>query len=184
MDTFTEILVRRKTTVKDIALVVVVVLSAVLIAGLALLLIPVLYQFASLLLLLAVGAGVGAWFLATATRVEYEYILTNGELDVDQITAKRKRKRLISVSCSKFEEMAPYEPQKLAARRFQTKLFACDSVGGENVWYAVFRHQNAGTTLLVFNMSERLMKGMQGFLPKEIQHEINLRHRPGATETN
>ena len=70
MDTFTEILVRRKTTVKDIALVVVVVLSAVLIAGLALLLIPVLYQFASLLLLLAVGAGVGAWFLATATRVE------------------------------------------------------------------------------------------------------------------
>lgn len=34
MDTFTEILVRRKTTVKDIALVVVVVLSAVLIAGL------------------------------------------------------------------------------------------------------------------------------------------------------
>lgn len=184
MDTFIEILVRRKTRALDIAVVIVVIISAVLLAGAALLLIPILYQFASLLLLAAVGAGVGAWFLATSTRVEFEYILTNGELDIDRITAKRRRKRLISIACSKFEEMAPYDAGKLSSRRFQTRLLVCDSTAGENVWYAVFRHQNAGTTLLVFNMSERLMKGMQGFLPKEIQHEINLRYRSGFPGSN
>ena len=184
MDTFIEILIRRKTRPLDVILVVAVVLTAIIIAGISVLLIPVLYQFSSILLLVAVGACVGAFFLASSTRVEYEYILTNGEWDIDQITAKRKRKRLISVSCSKLEELAPYEEEKLASRRFQTKLFVGEARRGENLWYAVAKLPSTGTTLLVFEQSDKLLKGMNGFLPKEIQHEINLRYRSGLSSTD
>ena len=40
-------------------------------------------------------------------KYEYEYIMTDGEIDIDLIIAKRKRKRLLSVNCRNFEIVAP-----------------------------------------------------------------------------
>ena len=37
----------------------------------------------------------GGYYLMTGIDTEYEYILTNGDLDIDKITGKRKRKRLL-----------------------------------------------------------------------------------------
>lgn len=43
------------------------------------------------------GSLYGGYILITNMSVEYEYIVTNGEMDIDKIIAKRRRKRLITV---------------------------------------------------------------------------------------
>ena len=44
----------------------------------------------------------GGYYLMTGIDTEYEYILTNGDLDIDKITGKRKRKRLLSTKIGHF----------------------------------------------------------------------------------
>ena len=47
-----------------------------------------------------------AYRINTSFDVEYEYILTNGELDIDKITNKRRRKRLMTIHCKSFTAFA------------------------------------------------------------------------------
>ena len=42
-------------------------------------------------------------------NVEYEYIVTNGELDIDRIIARRGRKRMINIKTNAYELIAPYD---------------------------------------------------------------------------
>jgi hypothetical protein len=58
-------------------------------------------------LLLIVGLIYFGIRVATSRNVEYEYIVTNGDLDIDMIVAKRKRKRIFSANCKEFEIVAP-----------------------------------------------------------------------------
>ena len=44
-------------------------------------------------------------------NIEYEYIVTNGELDVDKIMGRSKRKRLVTADARNFEVFAPMEPE-------------------------------------------------------------------------
>ncbi len=55
-------------------------------------------QFSVIGIFLAAAALYGGYYLTTKLDVEYEYI-TNGEIDVDKITAQRSRKRLITFRC-------------------------------------------------------------------------------------
>ncbi len=58
------------------------------------------------LLIMAVLAA-GTYFLFNMQNVEYEYVFTNGELDIDVIYNKSKRKRAFNGTVSQFEVMMP-----------------------------------------------------------------------------
>ena len=49
--------------------------------------------FSGLFLLGAFGIAIAAYFYLLSLKIEYEYSLTNGFLDIDKISGKRKRRR-------------------------------------------------------------------------------------------
>lgn len=107
MDFFNENLVQRRKTGKDVAIIIgIILLGIVLTCALLLFLLgmPIVGQF--FLLLIA-----GVWFLAyrliSGRKVEFEYIVTNSDMDVDKIVAKRKRTRILSLNAKEIEVMAP-----------------------------------------------------------------------------
>ena len=73
-------------------------------------------------------------------NVEFEYVLTNGDIDVDKIIAQRKRKRLVSVKCSSFEELGKYKAAEHQNKTYQTKLMVCSNPEDPEVWYLSLIH--------------------------------------------
>lgn len=53
--------------------------------------------------------------------VEYEYIVTNGEMDIDKIIAKRRRKRLITVNARTFERFGPFKESDHAGETYSNR---------------------------------------------------------------
>ena len=57
-------------------------------------------------LLLIAGAWYGAYLLINGRSIEYEYIVTNNELDIDKVLAKKGRKHLITIDIHAAQLMA------------------------------------------------------------------------------
>ena len=60
-----------------------------------------------LVLIAAIALGVLAYFKMPGLDLEFEYLYVNGELDIDKIMSKVKRKRVGSFDISKAEMVAP-----------------------------------------------------------------------------
>ena len=99
-----------------------------------------------------------AYFFISRRSIEFEYSLTNDTFDVDQIIAKRTRKRLLSPSCKNFDDFGRYCPEEHTQKRYEKKYFACDSPKSENLWYFVVKGSSEGNSLVVFNGSDRLLE--------------------------
>ena len=114
MDTFIEQIVPKKKDGKEWAIIVAVIVG-LLVVFLALFLFSG-YPFVLMLMpFLLVGAGYGGWYLLTTQNKEFEYCVTNGDIDIDCIIARRRRKRLVSVAGRKIESLLPYDSAKSTA---------------------------------------------------------------------
>jgi len=114
---------------------------------------------------LVVGAFWLAWYMSRKFNVEYEYILTNDELDVDRIIAKRIRKRLLTVSVRKFEIMEPAVGEAfekaMADSSIQVKFDASLGANSENRYYAKFINKKGEKMILVFNPTDNMLRAMK-----------------------
>ena len=127
--------------------------------------------------LIALAVVYGAYYIITGMDVEYEYILTNGELDVDKIMGKRKRKRLITAEISEFTSFgrlsdAPDEPESC------TTVLAADGTG-KNEYYADLVHKTAGNVRIIFTPSEKILDGVELFLPRQLRVEFKRKRQAG-----
>jgi len=171
-DVFVEYLVVKKSTGKDILMKIGLYFAAVLIAFLSIVfLMPI--GAGGISLLLACGAIYGAYYLGSSLNKEFEYIVTNGEMDVDCIMARRKRKRLITVKVKDFEAIGPYKPEQHKNKTYQTRIIACDSEDSKNVWYVVVHHKTMGSTLVVFNATARTLEAFRTFMPRLLLNDFN-----------
>jgi hypothetical protein len=171
-DVFIEYMVKRQSTVIQTILKILLVIGAVVVAAAAMLFSGLLGEMLSFLgTAVAAGAIFGAYLLISGMNVEYEYSVTNGDLDVDQITAQRRRKRLVSVNCKEVEAFGRYKAEEHQNKTYQTKIMACDNPLNEELWYCVIRLKQSGTTLVVFNASPKMLDGIKRFLPRPIMHE-------------
>ena len=167
-DVFIEKIVARKMGPRQAALIALLVLVSLLLIFAALLFFPYLGAFT-----LPVIAGVCwlAYYVMLFFRVEHEYILTNGELDIDRIIARRRRKRLFSVDISSFEMFAPVNEanQKDLAHFSRTlKITDCGSApSAPDRFFAVFTPKKGGKgrTLLIFEPDERMVADICKRLP-------------------
>ena len=57
------------------------------------------------------AAGFGAWFLMSYLKIEYEYAFTDGELDIDAIYNRSRRKRVFSARVNEIDIMAHVEDE-------------------------------------------------------------------------
>lgn len=130
---FMEKIVKRKRSGLDLALNAGIIVSAVVLSLAAILFVP------SFGLFLAAGLGYGAWFLLGQRNIEFEYALTNGELDIDKIVARRRRKRVFSAHGKEFELVAPQKSVYWSKdlRELKKVLDTTSGPEAEGVWFIV-----------------------------------------------
>ncbi len=169
MDIFIEQLVKKKKGAKEAVLVVgAIVLGLILIfLSLQLFAVPFLGTF---VLLIVAAIIFGIYMLVTSINLEYEYIMTNGELDVDKIINVRKRKRMVSVNAREIEMLAPSSDHAfhgVMMNKEIKKIYACDSVESDNLYFVLFKNGETKTALL-FNPNEKVLNGFKQFNPRSV----------------
>lgn len=116
----------------------------------------------------------GVWYVNSTMVVEYEYSNTNGDLTVDKIINKQKRKRVVSFECKEIEAYGDYDEfvKKQAPRNYDKKFMACTYDNGRGAKYALVNAQRYGRCLLVFNPTERMEDAIIQFMPRHLKFEF------------
>lgn len=167
MDTFVEQIIKKKKGAKEFAAI-----TGILLAFLILVLVSI-YFLNVVALLVIFGAGYGAWYLISAQNLEYEYSVTNGDIDIDEIIAQRKRKRVVSVAGNKIEALEPYHPAALSSRRFDRRVIAAPSEQEPDLWCFTYHSKKNGHTIVVFQPEERVLEALRIGLPPLVLRELN-----------
>lgn len=100
---------------------------------------------------------------------EYEYIYMDGELDVDKIIARSKRKRMNSFDFKKLEIMAPVGSQEALRLEYSKyKTFDYTSNTPDAKVYVAYVMNNNETVRLLFEPSEKLIKEINYISPRKV----------------
>ncbi|NLM62183.1 MAG: hypothetical protein GX193_08930 [Clostridiales bacterium] len=114
----------------------------------------------------------GAFRFVKDQNIEFEYSFTNGELDIDRIIGRRKRKSELSVRVRKFEIMAPMVEKYRKEYETQNIVRIVDAssspVSGSR-WFARFNDDSGLTTLLIFEPNERLINAISKYIPGKLK---------------
>lgn len=158
-DYYTEQLVEKKTDAKDrmikIGLVLLTALSVVIVFFFPLgIILPVL------VILLDV-------FLFRRMNVEYEYLYVNGELDIDMILNKAKRKRKFSADINDVELLAPAGAPELG--QYQNAKVKDFSSGNKQARCYVLVVTNKGEmTKVIFEPNDTIIEGYSMMAPRKV----------------
>ena len=162
-DLYSELLVKKEQTMKDklvkgglIALIVIFVIGGLLITP--------------ILLIAAIAAGVAAYFILPGTDLEFEYLYVNGELDIDKIMSKSKRKRVKSLNISECDLMAPVNSHRMDYYNSNQKMKVLDYSSGnpQHKRFAIITRDSSGTCQMIIEPDEALAKTMRNTAPSKV----------------
>ena len=163
MDTFFEQIIRIKKTGKTIAAFIGVWLLAFLLCFLAFLFSGII---GSIFIFVIAGIIFGAFRLSGLLNTEYEYIVTTTTLDLDKITNKSTRKRLLSVELPTASRLENYNPPLLTNIDLKKVVFACNN--DDASYLLVCEKEGKGAQYLVFARNEKMQLAIVKSLPKFI----------------
>lgn len=103
MDIVLEYIIKKKNTSKDNALIIGTILAALILTQAILTISLKVLNLGTFGFIVIAAIWFGVYWLLTMRSKEFEYSITNGELDIDMIIARRKRKHLLSVKTRQFE---------------------------------------------------------------------------------
>jgi len=164
-DIFKEQIVKRASTTRDVFIKVGLILATVIVCMIAL---PTLATFGPFV---ALGAIFGAWFAMSYLKVEYEYSFTAGELDIDAIYNRSRRKRLFSARVNDFEIMAHVD-DKMHNSAFQGAQVQRDFSSGvtnKDTYAFLLNYQNKRTKIII-EPNEVMLKAMASVLTRRRLH--------------
>ena len=168
MDIFVEQIVTKKPSSTDTAKKVGISAGILIVCAFFILFLMGYFPLNILLCFLALYGG---YYLFTGIDCEYEYIVTNGDLDIDKIIAKRKRKRLISVKVSTFDDFGVLSADTQTPKDITTVLAGKNT--GEGDYYADFNHPTLGNVRLIFTPEEKITEGLKPYLPRLIKAKFH-----------
>ncbi len=135
MDIFCEHIVKRKKQTVDRVLEMILILVALYMSYIAFAMMMILKSFT---LLVIVGIWYGAIYLIRRKDIEYEYTLTNNNLDIDRIFAKRSRKRITSIDLAKIDYIRPVEESDYEKNPNLVDHSLCECKEDEKTYVLVF----------------------------------------------
>ena len=163
MDVFLEQLVKIKLEGKAKTMVIGILAVDILVI---LLMVGVSIFVGAYLLVFLILAVVcfGSYKLISALSVEFEYIITNGDLDIDKITAKSSRKRMVSLKLAQVEKYGEYKGQAPTGS-VQNTFFFCNR-SDENLVYLIAPTKDQGNVMVVLSLDERMREAAEKFIPR------------------
>lgn len=168
-DTFVEELIVRRTTPLNVLIRVAIVLFILFFTMFGFLIIPYVFP------LCLAAICVGAYFLFKFQYVEFEYSFTNGDLDLDKIMGKRKRKHLATIPYDKIHVMAPYAAEyegEVQGYQVSSKLDVSSSNRAAGRWFLIYEPYDDEYAFLVFQPSAKLQEAMKKYLKDRMKGEI------------
>ena len=105
------------------------------------------------------------------TDVEYEYFFINGQLDVECIYGRKKRKPAKSFNFDKLEVLAPKSHQKILAYEHRTDLKDFNYTSGfedRDIYVAILVGKDGKLGRLYFEPSEAMVKAIYAHKPSKV----------------
>lgn len=173
MDSYIEQLVVHKKNIKDFMIGVVMVLSifAILAIGVILGFIVNGY-FMMLSIFLAVFDIYFCWYVITGRNVEYEYTVTNNNLQIDKVMAKRRRKDLLSIDIKKIEGFDKITENRLSERKCEKVLYCGTYDDDPNQYRFIVLTKKFGRVMVVFAPNEKVLNSIKQYLKPEVKVEF------------
>lgn len=173
MDIFLEQIVKHKKSAVDyVKIVLMTVLAVILIAiGFVANFIYGRYLFGLGYLVIA-AICYGYYLLIGMFNVEYEYILTNDEMDIDKIVAKKGRKHVTEINFREIELCARVNDSEYSAEANNTDGFvsiidASGNKNDDNVYFVDY-HTDSGKCRVYFQPTEKIIDAVYKFNPRKI----------------
>jgi len=160
-DVFKEQLVKKLPSMRTRILRFLVIAAAVVITISALMAIP---QFG---VIVAFAVCFGAYYLMSFFNIEYEYVFTNGDLDIDIIYSKARRKRLLTTHLNKADIMCHVEDTMKIGELSGAEVTLDYSSGVVNEYtYAFLTMHNNKRTKIIIEPNEKMLKAISGVLTR------------------
>ena len=154
-DFYTEQLVKKQTTMKDVFIKALLVALAI-VSVFVVLMFPVAIIVPVIVIAVVV-------VLIRRLDVEYEYLYVNGDLDIDKIMHKAKRKRVFSMNINSMEgadELSQYR---------NARVLDFSSGMADAKRYVLVTAENGQVTKLVFEPNETIIEGMFLMAPRKVK---------------
>ncbi|MEG0369242.1 MAG: DUF6106 family protein [Hungatella sp.] len=160
-DVYAEWLVKRKTPgyayAAKAALVVLCVISAFL----------ALTTVFGILILTVVG--IATYFLFQSLNLEFEYLFVNGQLTIDRIMGKARRKKAWEGTMEEIQIVTPVDSYLLKDYErpgMKTVDFSSHEQGAKV--YALIHQAGANTTKVIFEPNDRILQCMRQKSPRKV----------------
>lgn len=164
-DLFTEVLVRQRWNAVDYLRIAGLMLVYVILLGLMIFFIQYIVSF---FILIFAFLTYGLYFLLNRTRREYEYIATNGNLDVDEIIARSRRRRIFSAEPGDIEAYGSCKTDSYKDyARGHVRIIDCRSRIQDQDEYFVLALYDGKRTLLWMDASEKIDQNLRRFIPSK-----------------
>ncbi len=173
-DVCTEYMVKKKNSVFDWIKQIGIILLSIIVAAFIIRFVTfnesdIIRSFMGIGYIIALGIMYLGYKVSCNMSLEYEYILTNGDMDIDKISARSTRKRVVSLKCNEFESFGKYTKGLENGKNFENKIVACDSVDSKDVYYCISKSAKYGKVFVIFNANDKMLKAMKPFISKEFR---------------
>ena len=99
--------------------------------------------------------------------LEFEYLYVNGDLDIDKIMAKQKRKRVFEMNVRDMEVLAPTGSIELQQyQRTKTYDFSSGVEGART--YEMVTISQGQTVKIIFEPNKTILEGMKMLAPRKV----------------
>ncbi|MBQ6322510.1 MAG: hypothetical protein IJI24_06520 [Lachnospiraceae bacterium] len=160
-DVYREILIKKEKKSTDVLLRVALIALTVVLAAAGLLI-------SMLFLIFALAAGVLCYFVSQNLDLEYEYLYVNGDIDVDKIMGKERRKRCGSFALSDLELAAPTGSHELDSYTGKAKIrdFTSGKAGAKS-WSLVYHHEEQ-MEILMAELDDGVIADLKRRAPRKV----------------
>ena len=160
-DVFNEQLIKKQKTSADTLKMAAIWFGAVLLSAALSIFIPYIG------IMLAVLVIWGAIFLTSRLKQEFEYSFTNGDLDIDVIYNRSRRKRIVTIDTKKLLGMEKVQNKEQAAKGYDKVLDLSSGALSDDLYGLVYEIDHKKTRIFI-EPNESILKAIQTFAPRSV----------------
>lgn len=158
-DYYTEQLVKKRTTMKEV-LIKAVLTAFTIVSLLAVVVFPFGIVFPVIMVVVDT-------LVFQRLNLEYEYLFVNGDLDIDKIMNKSKRKRVFSANVSEVELLAPADAAEV--RQHQgAKVYDYSTRSEGAKVYALITIDKGQKKKILFEPNDTIVEGFYMHAPRKV----------------
>lgn len=173
MDYFSECIIKKKKTAQDVMSVIITIMVTLMAFY------GILLQFLAVKFIILIPVEIAVivysvYRIISSMNVEFEYSVTNGDLDIDKVISKKRRKKFARLKLRDIEYFAPFgdEHIKVAEDQSIKKIIdASSSIDAPRLHFAVY-YNNGEKMCLLFEPTDEMIENFSHYIPRALNHSF------------